>query len=219
MSRAAQERPILFSGEMVRAILDGRKAQTRRVVKPQPRDWTTDDAGRLWPAVERRGLCDLATCPYGNPGDHLWVRETFRTLSCAGVGEPIEVQYRAGGIEERVTDRPTGRDWMPSPSGPGQPTNPNAPRWSASIHMPRWASRLTLEVEAVRVERLQDITEADAQAEGLIPAWAVGDVEGTARDAFADGWDTINGKRAPWASNPWCWVVSFKKLEPSHDEA
>lgn len=143
-----KERPILFSGPMVRAILDGRKTQTRRVVKP------------------RQGMLDDWTglpCPYGKPGDRLWVRETCYFEQPHG-----EVIYRADpGSEKALDPEFTGLRWRPS------------------IHMPRWASRITLEIVNVRVERLQDIRVDDARAEGVTAKWPV--------HGFRNLWQSING--------------------------
>lgn len=246
----SRERPILFSGPMVRAILDGRKTQTRRVVNPQP-TWIANSGRWEWPIPKSRvnaGCCTSVVTasrewweyltpsqyPYGQPGDTLWVRETWRTLSASGGGgEPREVQYRAGGIEDRPSRDPVGRDIIPSQRGPGEVLDPLGRAWRPSIFMPRWASRLTLRIKSVRVERLHDISEDDARAEGMTPCGRcsgsgidpvrVGGVDPdwcsecgggsqciTFRDAFAQGWDTINGKRAAWASNPWAWLVSFE---------
>lgn len=182
-----KERPILFSGPMVLSILEGRKTQTRRVVTPQP---LADEAmhksghgrddlywvGRL---RDSENAWRIVRCPYGVPGDRLWVRETFHDAG----GYPI---YRA--------DEP----------GPDLEI-----RWSPAIHMPRWACRLVLEVTAVRVERLQQIGDLDAMREGC-EQWA--DTDGAFRASFCHLWDSINAKRAPWASNPWVWVVSFDRV-------
>jgi len=173
-----KERPILFSSEMVRAILDGRKTQTRRVVNPR---------------------CAYK-CPFGRPGDRLWVRETFHTCPhCDGM-----VAYRAGG-------------WKRGESFSWDDLSPLRPKcaahgWKPSIHMPRWASRITLEVVNVRVERVQDITDADAIAEGVkLPG--VTQYEGRARDAFKALWDSINAKRGyGWDVNPRVRVVEFRVL-------
>lgn len=204
------ERPILFSGPMVRAILEGRKTQTRRVVKPQPVDWSPIGAEM----VPRRFLGPatfLASCPFGRPGDRLWVRETFMHSPATYVYEaststpavPAETVYRA--------------NHQGDSAGAG---------WSASIHMPRWASRLTLDVKAVRVERLQDINEDDAKAEGVEAYASIGPdqrVPGPGfnrallrdqphRLPFADLWRSINGEDA-WEQNPWVWVVEFEVLK------
>lgn len=236
------ERPILFSAEMVRAILDGRKTQTRRVMKVQPypdsivtvehyNQTVIDRHGDMQPGPEifgahwddgERGL----RCPYGAPGDTLWVRETWAphphgVMRCGAV-------YRAD-----------------------QGAVPDAGRWRPSIHMPRWASRITLRITDVRVERFQDISEDDARAEGATmrpacngfqhryPGWSMdwsevgkpsyfatgaqrgkkaplteSDVSlGSAKWAFASLWNTINGPSA-WDANPWVWVVAFERVKP-----
>lgn len=244
-----KERPILFSGPMVRAILAGQKTQTRRLIAnvhldPHPNDYYT------WHILDRcrsanviaYGLTDEAfkasvergiSCPYGVPGGRLWVRETHAIRRVdydldedeGGPRESEEVYYHA-------TPRVGRRRWV-GPSAPpptefqGRPhsmtylvesspleSGPAAhiDRWTPSIHMPRWASRIDLEIVAVRVERLQDITEQDAQAEGIT---AEGVMDGGYHvNAFANLWDHINGDRATWASNPWVWVVEFKRVAP-----
>ncbi len=185
-----KERPILFSAPMVRAILDGRKTQTRRVVKHQP----------IPP--------DAFPCPYGQPGDRLWVRESF---------QPIH----ADGVEREDTDWGTGKgyachypatdeiiEWV---DGDDKITS----RCKPSIHMPRWASRINLEITGVRVERLQEISGMDAMCEGVhVPPnlpndWAKLEF---ARHEFYHLWASINGEKS-WASNPWVWVVGFKLVE------
>lgn len=205
---AVKERPILFSGEMVRAILDGRKTQTRRPLKaPQPLDilpMLGDQEGRLWAALTERGETPdqnrgaLIRCRYGLPGDRLYVREAH-TVSNGG-----DVIYRAGYPENA---KARGLENIP-PEG--------EIRWRPSIHMPRWASRLTLEIADVRVERAQDITEGDAVNEGIEPADRLpcGGDSHDPRQEFAELWDSINGPRGfGWDENPWVWVVSFKRLE------
>lgn len=203
-----KERPILFSGPMVRAILDGRKTQTRRVVKPQPRQtpitngsavgsydvWPNNDSCLEWDDVvaDTAYYVQAGFCPYGQPGDRLWVREAFATVEseapAAGMEPSIGTVYRASYDEQRDGQYLPGLTWRPS------------------IFMPRWASRITLEVAGVRVERVQDITPEDAKSEGIEHLYAP-------RNAFANLWDAINAKRGyPWESNPWIWVVEFRAL-------
>lgn len=184
-----KERPIIFSGPMVRAILDGRKTQTRRIVNPQPDCGLTSLATTTIAMKEGRYSI---FCPYGQPGDRLWVRETFRIFDsqaecacyddcrCAQLhGAPI---YRA--------DYPCDED-----------------PWKPSIHMPRWASRITLEITGVRVERLNGISEDDACEEGVnLMDWNCG------RVAFKSLWKSING-RSSWEENPWVWGVEFKRIK------
>ena len=196
-----KERPILFSGPMVRALLDGRKTQTRRIVKPQPErgekyeaaePWLGDDG--LWRWMHGV-VCREATarrCPYGVPGDRLWVRETFSFAGGQGVWELSQAQSL--GVE-RWLYRADGAD---------------ADRWWPSIHMPRAASRLTLEVTGVRVERVQNISGADAIAEGF--GGQEDAHEPSAREKFLSTFYDIN-KRASRTENPWVWVIEFKRLE------
>lgn len=189
------ESQILFSAPMVRAILDGRKTQTRRVI---PDEWWRC----LDPDDEDDRAQALTMCPYGAPGDRLWVRETWAWSGDTTVPE-----------DERVA---RGDVWFRADP---ERTNP-AIKWHPSIHMPRWASRITLEVTAVRVERLQAITEEDARAEGHSsepnPACVNGEPGHVwyfdPRTWFAHLWNAINSKRAPWASNPWVWMVGFRRL-------
>lgn len=172
-----KERPILFSAPMVRAILDGRKTQTRRVVKLRN--------GQYMPPSEKADINGwrqmLRNCPYGQPGDRLWVRETHFDAKRLNEGR---ILYRADGDVSRFG-------------------------WTPSIHMPRSASRITLEVTGVRVERLQDISEADAVAEGVV--WEQGQ---TAINVFETLWESINGAGS-WDANPWVWVVEFKRAKGS----
>ena len=184
-----KERPILFSSGMVRAILDGRKTQTRRVVKQKPYFPTDPGIGY---AVERERI----KCPYGIPGDRLWVRETWAHIFECGHynhlhGDKLRYIYRVdnGCIPDK---------------------------WRPSIFMPRKASRITLEITAIRVERLQDISEKDSIAEGSqIPCAQLPKScqQGTftERTQFSRIWDSINAKKYLWASNPWVWVIGFKK--------
>ncbi|WP_333907533.1 hypothetical protein [Delftia acidovorans] len=207
-----RERPILFSGPMVRALLAGKKTQTRRVVKPQPDSthsgfpyWNVGGYRASWcrsaadggPLVPANPLL----CPYGQPGDRLWVRETFGHFERNENFKPgCEVFYRADGNCLELEP------------------------WRPSIHMPRWASRITLEITCVRVERLQDISEADARAEGI--ECMAGDPECgyrnyldqtgqdwslSPRESFQSLWESINGP-ASWSANPWVWPLDLRRL-------
>ena len=204
-----KERPILFSGPMVRAILDGRKTQTRRVMKPQPdhhenenlpghfgtwfHDWNLDhDAATIDDIIKY--------CPFGRPSDRLWVRETFVVDYEVGEGT-------RGGIPPAVFYRATD-------DGKTNFT-PGMEHWKPSIHMPRKYCRLLLDVKAIRVERLQEITEEAAIAEG-VDAVSLADAPRQAvwsrRQDFAQLWDSLNKKRGfGWDLNPWVWVVSFER--------
>lgn len=192
---AVKCRPILFSAPMVRAILDGTKTQTRRIVKS-----TTECAGPINPAYIERWKDDKGwaqVCPFGKVGDRLWVRETWGLWDTLPSDGPngARVFYRA-------TD--------------GERRDLRSQLWRPSIHMPRWASRITLEIVDVRVERLQDISEADALAEGVDLSGPVGNVRaalesGSARYHYANLWESINGAGA-WANNPWVWVLGFKRI-------
>jgi len=178
-----KERPILFSGPMVRAILEGRKTQTRRMVKPQP-------------AIATPGCFDVTKCPYGVVGDCIWVRETWARIH-DGILHKLD--------PEPDIRTPHGNGWSTVYRADGEPyhwSDYGVP-WRPSIHMPRWASRITLEIVSIRVERLQDIREEGASAEGV--DW------GTRRVfAFRDLWDSIYGN---WDANPWVWVVEFRRVE------
>lgn len=216
-----RERPILFSGPMVSAILDGRKTQTRRVIKPQPgagfREPQSDGNG-LWAfwciAGGRNAWFDIR-CPYGEPHERLWVREGFKQVASGevvnGYGEVrYGVAYKSGGAPvwqpgiTRIHDLSGQSD-----SGPMQFQEKP---WKPSIHMPRRFSRITLEITNVRVERIQDITEADAQAEGR----TLQDFGNGGPGYFPHTWDDINKKRGyGWDANPWVWVIEFKKVEPT----
>ncbi|AUR80793.1 hypothetical protein TC7_024 [Pseudomonas phage TC7] len=211
-----RERPILFNDQMVRAILEGRKTVTRRVMKPQPTP--CKDGGHHWPCnihqsmlhVERElqngegcwcGLAEAA-CPYGQPGDRLWVRETWG----------LQVRSYGGGAGEFIVYRATNPDaiYCRSSEGREYPV-----KWKPSIHMHRHSSRILLEITAVRVERLQDISDDQAIAEGIDthPTGFYGNGCITAGGAFLELWESINGD-GKWAANPWVWVVEFKRVTP-----
>lgn len=188
-----KERPILFSGPMVRAILDGRKTVTRRVVKPQP-DFlgSMTDANTPFKTLGA-GLHGQIVCPYGQPGDRLWVRETFAVY---GDKKMHVIHYRA--------DHPhhVGQKGM---------------GYKPSIHMPRWVCRILLEITAVHVERLQDIREEQSRAEGY-PAVREAETGGSDLDTwlwFRSLWKSSNGAES-WAANPWVWVIEFKQVEVAH---
>jgi len=200
---------------MVRAILEGRKTMTRRVINPQPPEEFEapylDKDGR-WKVCENNSPDVLRTyqlhCPYGVLGDHLWARETFANINKPGI-KP-EYIYRADPVEIDEYENDGGK-------------------WKPSIHMPRWASRITLEIVSLRVERLQDISEEDARAEGIkekrwqdlkkCPMSLIGGIGSTLpscpqyRYGFYELWDSINAKRGcSWESNPWVWVIKFKRI-------
>lgn len=213
-----RERPILFSAPMVRALLAGTKTQTRRIAKPRRRPSlfeVEEDGSPMWTDgyILDPGNAGwrMADNPYGVPGDVLWVKETYRLEQ--GAGKPAQsegylVHYEADGAANPE------HEW-------GAMARP-------SIHMPRWASRLSLRITDVRVERLNDISEADAIAEGIDrvennfgngPAYcdyALGDIADNAewyrdpRRSYRSLWDHINGPGA-WDANPWVWVVSFER--------
>lgn len=230
-----KERPILFSGEMVRAILEGRKTQTRRMVKPVPPDYIDRLHGN---ALRKRapyeiehsdtgmcmgyGFCDDNNvnyiCKYGQPGDRLWVKETFGI--CSGI-EPAKPK-----LGHKIYYRSTlcAKDGSPSQDkgiADGWPVS----KWRPSIFMPRFASRITLEIVSVRVERLQEISEEDAKAEGTTPfcgddcAYLPVDLLRSTqylnvpcyRIGYFQLWESINGKGS-WDENPFVWVIEFKRL-------
>lgn len=181
------EHPILFSGSMVRALLDGSKTQTRRVVKGVALEWLGPDGF----TPEFVASPENHLCPYGQPGDRLWVREAF-------MHEPADYCWQASvSIPSRPASTVYRADFPNSQPGEG---------WKPSIHMPRKLSRITLEITGVRVERLQDISDTDARAEGM-PAT----VANSPRVWFASLWQSINGAES-WDANPWVWVVEFRRL-------
>lgn len=198
MMPAMKERPILFSAPMVRAILEGRKTQTRRVVKPQPDEYAAmqgDQCMLVHDSSPDMHNSELIACPYGRPGDQLWVRETWAYV---GTGDPGFLTFKA----TYPNCLPHGTENAPAN------IHDAGYKWKPSIHMPRRLSRIHLEVTNIRVERLQDCSEADADAEGcpfdqlpLSLTW------------YAELWESINGPGS-WDTNPWVWVVEFKVLKP-----
>jgi hypothetical protein len=225
------EHPILFNSEMVRAILDGRKSQTRRVIKSRVlgnpagfnggniRCLTPESVdGPLWQQYGAGGVWLPLGCPYGQPGDTLWVREAWRPWPHPDLWDGV--MYRA----DNAFTKPEGLTndqgfWM---SGQCESIDE---RWRPSIHMPRWACRIELEVTEVRVERVQDISDDGAVAEGIkgqnrFGSWAnygsgLPKYIKTPQDSFATLWDFINAKRGyGWDVNPWVWVVTFNRKDP-----
>ena len=200
------EHPIIFNGDMVRAILRGEKTQTRRPVKPQPvfddmysREGTYDDV------IHFKDDCPVM-CPFGQPLDRLWVRETF------ALGGPpyFGVAYRA---DEGDNPEDVGGERQ---------------KWTPSIHMPRYLSRITLEITDINAERVQGITDDDARAEGVNPEFrtVVARSDGgpdyhipcSYRGGFANTWDAIYAKLSglSWDEDPWVWAITFRRVETSH---
>lgn len=206
-----KERPVIFNSEMVRAILDGRKTQTRRVMKVQPKQHDHKNYDAPWacesPDYYNTHEADWACrycgegigmdgqsvyrCPFGQVGDRLWVRETWARYN---------IEQDAHDMAYRAT---TPDDW------------PKEGRWRPSIHMPRWASRILLEITAARVERLNDISDGDAISEGCrIEDMKSGDC---VADVFARLWASIYGEES-WSANPWVWVIEFRRVGDSARE-
>lgn len=223
-----KKRPILFSGEMVRAILAGRKSQTRRLVRQQKLDWACvhpDGARTGWIAAApapvsaawvRRAYpgAEGFPCPYGVPGDRLWVRETWLELDKDHWAEPS--QPRDLLLERGAPRRNAGAYRADTDAEGDRIRGEYGYLWRPSIHMPRWASRVTLEVTEVRVQRLQEIGPRDIEAEGVVNPGSLNDgVVAEYRHAFARSWDAIYGKRAPWSSNPFVWCISFRRVDAS----
>lgn len=231
-----KERPILFSAPMVQAIREGRKTQTRRVVKGIPDNvtlhtyygaytdgrigsaprqaiahslgWFVPEAGDLWPCNDK----DRLRCPYGQPGDRLWVKETYRTYKSLDVLMPSRIEAGAGIEYAAGGSSILGRETL---YGTG--------KWRPSIFMPRKFSRILLEITRVRAERLQDISDEDLVAEGIKSledyheavehASAIGCGTGyIPKQIYERLWDSINGAGS-WDANPWVWCVSFKRIE------
>lgn len=221
-----KERPILFSGPMVRAILDGKKSQTRRVVKHQEVidaaesfcDFlVTKKAERLGPTEigprQVGHICKIndgfgideaikVFCPYGQPGDRLWVKETTVKVEDHGYQGPVYAESEDGRsvIEYGLS---------PSPDDMTE-VEPHEIKLRPSLFMTRAMSRILLEITAVRVEQLQDISDEDALAEGVYPT-ATGLYPGSPRAAFRQLWWRINGAGS-WAANPWVWAVEFRRI-------
>ncbi|MGX3274545.1 hypothetical protein ACWJSF_19700 [Klebsiella pneumoniae] len=233
------ERGMIFNAEMVWAILDGRKTQTRRPIKWKQTRFTEigeREDGSKWPwSEDAEHACDFwHPCPFGAVGDRIWVRETWATLVnedgccvdwegnlCKGDERSAARIYRAN-CEQRPGDYglwsiPDDAYWKPHTK-----EHKFEGAWRPSIHMPRWASRILLEITDVRVERLNAISEEDARAEGIIDGGCLNcgepepcgcaNPEPDATDAFAYLWQSIYGQDN-WNANPWVWVIEFKRVE------
>ena len=225
-----KERPILFSTDMVQAISEGRKTQTRRVVRRpdifSDKAWfnsiphnTTETSYKIaYLKVPYDELKDISgyriICPYGQVGDRLWVKETFKHYANKWDGTEWKscITYKAGNVtlyDSWDKNEPPREKWWNKSTILDQ--------WQPSIFMPRWASRITLEITDIRVERLQDITEEDAKAEGMNKAigWMFGfvspETDNRLREIFRCLWNKINGKKHSWESNPFVWVIEFKR--------
>ena len=233
-----RERGIHFNSEMVRAVMEGRKVQTRRIMKVQPESHQfgllriTDstkrgDIGKYhWAESNATGVhtrSALFSCPFGAVGDRLWVRETWQCTSFETneYGHVEGVDY----MRQISVIKPNSPAWGVSYKANGFDTDDAEERgfpWRPSIHMPRWASRITLEITGVRVERLQAVSEADAQAEGVQllsggfwrhyqpNEWT--QFQLSARGSFATLWNFIYGDGS-FQANPWVWVIEFKRVE------
>lgn len=211
-----KERPILFNAEMVKAILSGRKTQTRRMVKFPLRDVNMgcELAGNELAGEVKAG--DYSNCPLGKPGDQLWVRETWSDVNNAGCPS---VAYRADG-EVRDLGEEDGEEADPNLEKYWFATwypdliNGTEGRWRPSIHMPRWASRINLLISGVRVERLDDISLHDARCEGIVDHHNVGQE----KYLFSRLWRDIYGEES-WSDNPWVWVIEFERVAPAGEQS
>lgn len=216
-----KEYPILLNAQMVRAILDGRKTQTRRVIKVQPPEdgyqiatlvdatWSGAKIGNhCWIKAGPDGFADIHepdfSCPFGSVGDRLWVRETWSS-DFAHHYPHDRCWYAADDDRKRDIEVHNGTRGIWSPE-----SNAFVPfKWRPSIHMPRWASRILLEITDIRVERLQGISNDDAVAEGI---GAPLDIRYAAIDGFKPLWESVYGERS-WDVNPWVWAITFKRVQ------
>lgn len=230
-----KERGMIFNGEMVRAILDGRKTQTRRIMAIQPEHSELglrrvidskngrDNGKYFWSQSDARGLkmrSKVFGCPYGEVGDRIWVRETYQ-------GPLFDYEHMESYLEDSSKfEKPEfcvyRADGNPAPEFYDADDNLHC-GWRPSIHMPRWASRLTLEITDVRVERLNAISQADAIAEGAPPSHPSIDCVSQeygfpdfSRSWFGQTWQHIYGEES-WQANPWVWVIEFKVVPNVQD--
>lgn len=205
------EKPILFNAEMVNAIISGRKTQTRRIMKVQPEPSKSRSGDYWFPCNKMQSMVHVSDllpgnpympdaheffstcCPLGGIGDQLWVREAF----AAGLCTESTLAYRATHKTEDLEE------------GWGETI-----KWTPSIHMPRWASRINLLITGVRVERLRDISEQDAMAEGCAYGKGNGEIDLAVRpeNHFPTLWASIYGAES-WQANPWVWVINFERME------
>lgn len=209
------ERGMIYNGEMVRAILDGRKTQTRRVMKPQPdEDGLAKVINGPWVDTSER----IYRCPFGVPGDRIWVRETFQGPLFDF--EQMEAYQEDSSKFKKPEFCVYKADGKPAPEFFDADDNLHC-GWRPSIHMPRWASRILLEITDVRVEQLKSISEEEARSEGVAqlregfwkhyqPGWTQHQL--SARGSFATLWESIYGF-GEWDRNPWVWVIEFKRIE------
>lgn len=186
--------PIIFSAQSVQAILDNRKTQTRRVIRGTGLSvidrWVESRLSNAWYGYHGQTLCAYFKCPYGYPGDRLWVKETWIELIDQEAGHNL-IAYKADGDNIKV-----GYDI-------------NSIKWHSPRFMPKWASRITLEITGIRAERLRDITIEDATAEGFY----CGNQSYADVYPFIEAWDSLNARHGyPWIDNPWVWVIEFKRL-------
>lgn len=214
-----KERPLLVTGDLVPEILEGTKTQTRRVIKPQPvlnmvkgvEQWSYNTKTTSTWLNDSKGPWKLLQelCPYGQPGDRLWVRETFK---CNGTMAGPRITYRAKErhdsqcLETVFEDAPDSHWWLEDDNS-----------WRPSIHMPRWASRITLEIVSVRVQRVQEISDFDAFQEGArsLGSKITGPYCKSHIEGFFQLWNSINADRGyGWHLNPWVWAITFRKVEP-----
>ncbi|WP_411178240.1 hypothetical protein ACHQIY_15290 [Klebsiella pneumoniae] len=217
------ERGMIFNGEMVRALLDGRKTQTRRIVKGTDsavkfcKEWNINGEEVFVVLGEKdhtgmNPVLGAISCPFGAVGNRIWEREAFRVRSRAT--DVAILVYKAS--ERNSWTEQTHRVPVAVCNKPATPE-----KWTPSLHMPRWASRILLEITDVRVERLNAINEHDAQAEGVAklrggfwkhyqPGWTQHQL--SARGSFVTLWKSIYGDES-WNSNPWVWVIKFKRIE------
>lgn len=226
------ERGMIFNAEMVRALLSGRKTQTRRIMKPQPEPCPR--GGHWWPSNVFKTMLHVEdemqngkggwgglvgdACPFGAVGDRIWVRETWGVVSHAFSDDGLMIDWVPDRPATAIHEMPFGNGYYSGYAiyaadgdftwGDDDGYEDGRSCWKPSIHMPRAASRILLEITDVRVERLRSMSQDDSRAEGVIAA--SGPME--AGLAFRELWDSIYGEES-WKANPWVWVIKFKRIE------